>query len=196
MIEVQEMAKFERIETGIEGLYVVKPTVFGDNRGFFMESWNKKEFEEIGLDMEFVQDNHSRSRKGVLRGLHFQTLHPQGKLVRVVKGSVYDVAVDLRKSSKTFGKYYGIELTEENKLMFYIPEGFAHGYLALTQEVEFLYKATNYYSPEYESGIIWNDEDINIEWPFEKYGIKKEDLILSEKDKKLQRFKEYTGEIQ
>jgi len=196
MIEVQEMAKFERIETGIEGLYVVKPTVFGDNRGFFMESWNKKEFEEIGLDMEFVQDNHSRSRKGVLRGLHFQTLHPQGKLVRVVKGSVYDVAVDLRKSSKTFGKYYGIELTEENKLMFYIPEGFAHGYLALTQEVEFLYKATNYYSPEYESGIIWNDEDINIEWPFEKYGIKKEDLILSEKDKKLQRFKEYVGEIQ
>jgi dTDP-4-dehydrorhamnose 3,5-epimerase len=106
------------------------------------------------------------------------------------------VAVDLRKNSKTFGKYYGIELTEENKLMFYIPEGFAHGYLALTQEVEFLYKATNYYSPEYESGIIWNDEDINIKWPFEKYGIKKEELILSEKDKKLQRFKEYIGEIQ
>jgi len=190
------MSKFKKIETGIEGLYIIEPTVFGDSRGFFMETWNKKDFQEIGLDMEFVQDNHSKSRKGVLRGLHFQTKNSQGKLVRCIKGKVYDVAVDLRKNSKTFGKYYGIELTEENKLMFYISEGFAHGYLALTQEVEFLYKATNYYSPEYESGIIWNDEDINIEWPFEKYGIKKEDLILSEKDKKLQRFKEYVGEIQ
>jgi len=191
MIEVQEMAKFERIETGIEGLYVVKPTVFGDNRGFFMESWNKKEFEEIGLDMEFVQDNHSRSRKGVLRGLHFQTLHPQGKLVRVVKGSVYDVAVDLRKGSPTFGKYYGAILSEENKLMFYIPEGFAHGFLVLSDEVDFLYKATDYYYPQYEAGIVWNDEDININWPFEEYGIV--EPILSEKDRKLPTFREYFG---
>ena len=185
------MAKFERIETGIEGLYVVKTTVFGDNRGFFMESWNKKEFEEIGLDMEFVQDNHSRSRKGVLRGLHFQTLHPQGKLVRVVKGSVYDVAVDLRKGSPTFGKYYGAILSEENKLMFYIPEGFAHGFLVLSDEVDFLYKATDYYYPQYEAGIVWNDEDIYIDWPFKEYGI--DEPILSEKDKKLPTFREYFG---
>jgi len=191
MIEVQEMAKFERIETGIEGLYVVKPTVFGDNRGFFMESWNKKEFEEIGLDMEFVQDNHSRSRRGVLRGLHFQTFHPQGKLVRVVKGSVYDVAVDLRKGSPTFGKYYGAILSEENKLMFYIPEGFAHGFLVLSDEVDFLYKATDYYYPQYEAGIVWNDEDIYIDWPFKEYGI--DEPILSEKDKKLPTFREYFG---
>ena len=191
MIEVQEMAKFERIETGIEGLYVVKPTVFGDNRGFFMESWNKKEFEEIGLEMEFVQDNHSRSKKGVLWGLHFQTLHSQGKLVRVVKGSVYDVAVDLRKGSPTFGKYYGAILSEENKLMFYIPEGFAHGFLVLSDEVDFLYKATDYYYPQYEAGIVWNDEDININWPFEEYGIV--EPILSEKDRKLPTFREYFG---
>jgi len=188
------MGKFKKRQTKIEGLYIVEPTVFGDDRGFFMETWNKKDFLEIGLDLEFVQDNHSKSKKGVLRGLHFQRKNSQGKLVRCIKGKVYDVAVDLRSNSKTFGKYYGIELTEENKLMFYIPEGFAHGYLALTEEVEFLYKATNYYSPEYESGIIWNDEDINVEWPLKKYGIKEEDLILSEKDKKLQTFKQYTGE--
>jgi dTDP-4-dehydrorhamnose 3,5-epimerase len=191
---VKEMGKFKKIQTDIEGLYIVEPTVFGDDRGFFMETWNKKDFLEIGLDLEFVQDNHSKSKKGVLRGLHFQRKNSQGKLVRCIKGKVYDVAVDLRSNSKTFGKYYGIELTEENKLMFYIPEGFAHGYLALTEEVEFLYKATNYYSPEYESGIIWNDEDINVEWPLKKYGIKEEDLILSEKDKKLQTFRQYVGE--
>jgi len=191
---VKEMGKFKKIQTDIEGLYIVEPTVFGDARGFFMETWNKKDFLEIGLDLEFVQDNHSKSKKGVLRGLHFQKKNSQGKLVRCIKGKVYDVAVDLRKNSKTFGKYYGIELTEENKLMFYIPEGFAHGYLALTEEVEFLYKATNYYSPEYESGIIWNDKDINVEWPLKKYGIKEEELILSEKDKKLQTFRQYVGE--
>ena len=191
---MKQIGKFKKIQTDIEGLYIVEPTVFGDDRGFFMETWNKKDFLEIDLDLEFVQDNHSKSRKGVLRGLHFQKKNSQGKLVRCIKGKVYDVAVDLRKNSKTFGKYYGIELTEENKLMFYIPEGFAHGYLALTEEVEFLYKATNYYSPEYESGIIWNDEDINVEWPLKKYGIKEEDLILSEKDKKLQTFKQYIGE--
>lgn len=185
------MSKFKKIETPIKDLYIIEPQVFGDNRGFFMEFWNKRDFEEIGLNMEFVQDNHSKSKKGVLRGLHFQTKNSQGKLVRCIKGKVYDVAVDLRKGSKTFGKYFGIELTEENKKMFYIPEGFAHGFLALSEEVEFLYKATNYYTPEYESGIIWNDKDINIDWPLEKYGIKEEDLLLSEKDKKLQTYKEY-----
>jgi dTDP-4-dehydrorhamnose 3,5-epimerase len=188
---MKKMSKFKKIETPIKDLYIIEPQVFGDNRGFFMEFWNKRDFQEIGLNMEFVQDNHSKSRKGVLRGLHFQTKSSQGKLVRCIKGKVYDVAVDLRKGSKTFGKYFGIELTEENKKMFYIPEGFAHGFLALTEEAEFLYKATNYYTPEYESGIIWNDKDINIDWPLEKYGIKEEDLLLSEKDRKLQTYREY-----
>ncbi|ABR30930.1 dTDP-4-dehydrorhamnose 3,5-epimerase [Thermosipho melanesiensis] len=183
------MPKFEKIATPIEGLYIIKPTVYGDSRGFFMESWNRKEFAEIGLDMDFVQDNHSKSKKGVLRGLHFQEKYPQGKLVRVVKGVVYDVAVDLRKDSPTFGKYYGVILSEENKLMFYIPEGFAHGFLVLSDEVHFLYKATEYYYPEYDSGIIWNDPDIAIKWPFEEYRI--EYPILSEKDKKLPTLREY-----
>ncbi len=189
------MSKFKKIETPIKELYIIEPQVFGDNRGFFMEFWNKRDFEEIGLNMEFVQDNHSKSRKGVLRGLHFQTKNSQGKLVRCIKGKVYDVAVDLRKGSEAFGKYFGIELTEENKKMFYIPEGFAHGFLALTEEAEFLYKATNYYTPEYESGIIWNDKDINIDWPLEKYGLKEEDLLLSEKDRKLQTYKEYLEKL-
>jgi dTDP-4-dehydrorhamnose 3,5-epimerase len=192
---MKKMSKFKKIETPIKGLYIIEPKVFGDNRGFFMESWNKRDFEEIGLNMEFVQDNHSKSRKGVLRGLHFQTKNSQGKLVRCIKGKVYDVAVDLRKGSKTFGEYFGMELTEENKKMFYIPEGFAHGFLALTEEVEFLYKATNYYTPEYDSGIIWNDKDINVDWPLEKYGIKEEDLLLSEKDKVQQTYKEYIEKL-
>lgn len=185
------MVKFKKIQTNIDGLYIIEPTVFGDSRGFFMETWNKKEFEEIGLDMEFVQDNHSKSRKGVLRGLHFQTKNSQGKLVRCIKGKVYDVAVDMRKGSETFGKYFGIVLSEENKKMFYIPEGFAHGFLALTDEVEFIYKTTDYYHPEFESGIIYNDKIISIKWPFEDYEINQEDLILSEKDQKLQTFEEY-----
>jgi dTDP-4-dehydrorhamnose 3,5-epimerase len=192
---MKKMSKFKKIETPIKDLYIIEPKVFGDNRGFFMESWNKRDFEEIGLNMEFVQDNHSKSRKGVLRGLHFQTKNSQGKLVRCIKGKVYDVAVDLRKGSETFGEYFGIELTEENKKMFYIPEGFAHGFLALTEEVEFLYKATNYYTPEYDSGIIWNDKDINVDWPLEKYGIKEEELLLSEKDKVQQTYKEYIEKL-
>ncbi|MGL5593202.1 MAG: dTDP-4-dehydrorhamnose 3,5-epimerase, partial [Cetobacterium sp.] len=125
------MSKFKRVETGIKDLVVIEPTVFGDNRGFFMESYSKKDFSEIGMDVEFVQDNHSKSKKGVLRGLHFQTQHVQGKLVRVTAGSVLDVAVDLRKDSPTFGKYYLVELTSDNKKMFYIPPGFAHGFLTL-----------------------------------------------------------------
>jgi dTDP-4-dehydrorhamnose 3,5-epimerase len=185
------MSKFKKIETNINDLYIIEPTVFGDDRGFFMESYSKRDFEEIGLNMEFVQDNHSKSKKGVLRGLHFQTKHTQGKLVRVIKGSVWDVAVDLRKDSDTFGKWYGVLLTEENKRMFYVPEGFAHGFLTLEDETEFQYKCTDYYAPEYDSGILWNDEDLSIEWPFDEYGITIENLSLSEKDKKQQSFKEF-----
>ena len=184
------MSKFNKINTGIEGLYIIEPTVFGDNRGFFLESYSKKEFEEIGLTYEFVQDNHSKSKKGVLRGLHFQTKHSQGKLVRVIKGAVYDVAVDIRKGSKTYGKWYGIELSAENKKMFFIPPGFAHGFLTLEDETEFQYKCTDIYAPQYDSGIMWNDKDLNIDWKLEEYNI--DNLIFSEKDKKHQSFKEYT----
>lgn len=189
------MGKFKRIETGIEGLCIIEPTIFGDERGFFVESYNKKEFEEIGIFDEFVQDNHSKSKKSVLRGLHFQTTHSQGKLVRVIKGSVLDVAVDLRKDSKTFGRYYKIELSAENKKMFFIPKNFAHGFLTLEDDTEFIYKCTDLYYPEFDSGIMWNDKDINIDWNFEKYNIKYEDIILSEKDKKHQSLKEYETKL-
>ncbi|MEG0237811.1 dTDP-4-dehydrorhamnose 3,5-epimerase [Cetobacterium sp.] len=185
------MSKFKRVETGIKDLIVIEPTVFGDNRGFFMESYSKKDFSEIGLDMEFVQDNHSKSKKGVLRGLHFQTQHVQGKLVRVTAGSVLDVAVDLRQGSATFGKYFLVELTAENKKMFYIPPGFAHGFLTLEDNTEFLYKCTDYYAPEFDSGVLWNDSDIGIEWNFEKYNLSAEEILLSEKDKKQQTLKEF-----
>ena len=188
------MSKFKRIETGIEGLCIIEPTVFGDNRGFFLESYSKKEFEDIGIAEEFVQDNHSKSKKGVLRGLHFQTKHSQGKLVRVIKGSVYDVVVDIRKGSKTYGKWYGVELSAENKKMFYIPAGFAHGFLTLEDETEFQYKCTDIYAPQYDSGIMYDDKDLNIDWKLEEYGIA--ELTLSEKDKKHQSFKEYTERYQ
>ena len=173
------MGKFKKKETGIEGLYVIEPTVFEDNRGFFMETYNKKDFEEIGITTEFVQDNHSKSIKGVLRGLHFQKEYPQAKLVKVIKGEVYDVAVDLRKNSKTYGKYYGVTLTEQNKLQFYIPRGFAHGFLVLSEEAEFTYKCDELYHPNDEGGLIWNDKTINIEWPLDKT----ENIIQSDKDK-------------
>ncbi|MGL4653520.1 dTDP-4-dehydrorhamnose 3,5-epimerase [Cetobacterium sp.] len=177
------MGKFNRVETGIKDLIVIEPTVFGDNRGFFLESYSRKDFEEIGMDIEFVQDNHSKSKKGVLRGLHFQTKHVQGKLVRVTAGAVLDVAVDLRKDSPTFGKYYLVELTAENKKMFYIPPGFAHGFLTLEDNTEFLYKCTDYYAPEFDSGILWNDSEVGIEWDLEKYGLSEDTILLSEKDK-------------
>ncbi|MGL4672111.1 dTDP-4-dehydrorhamnose 3,5-epimerase [Cetobacterium sp.] len=177
------MGKFNRVETGIKDLIVIEPTVFGDNRGFFMESYSRKDFAEIGMDIEFVQDNHSKSKKGVLRGLHFQTQHVQGKLVRVTAGAVLDVAVDLRKDSPTFGKYYLVELTAENKKMFYIPPGFAHGFLTLEDNTEFLYKCTDYYAPEFDSGILWNDSEVGIEWNFEQYGLSEDEILLSEKDK-------------
>lgn len=157
--------RVEKNVGGIEGLCVIEPAVYGDARGYFMETYNKRDMEEAGLMMEFVQDNQSSSVKGVLRGLHFQKEFPQGKLVRVVKGVVFDVVVDLRKNSETYGKWYGIELTEENKKQFYIPEGFAHGFLVLSDFAEFCYKCTDYYYPEDEGGLAWNDPTIGIEWP-------------------------------
>ena len=157
--------KVEKNVGEIEGLCVIEPTVHGDERGYFMETYNQKDMEEAGLNMNFVQDNQSCSTKGVLRGLHFQLKYPQGKLVRVVKGRVFDVAVDLRKGSKTFGKWYGVELTEENKKQFYIPEGFAHGFLVLSDIAEFCYKCTDFYHPNDEGGLAWNDPKMGIKWP-------------------------------
>lgn len=182
------MNNFEIIKTPIKDLVIIQPKVFRDERGFFQETYNKKSFEEHGLTMKFVQDNHSKSKKGVLRGLHFQTKNVQGKLVRVVKGSVYDVAVDLRKDSETFGQWFGVVLSEENKMMFYVPEGFAHGFLTLEDDTEFLYKCTDLYLPEYDSGILWNDKTINIDWRFEEFGISPEELTVSDKDQKQQEF--------
>ena len=150
---------------GIEGLCVITPTVHGDARGYFVETYNQNDMKEAGLTMEFVQDNQSSSTKGVLRGLHFQKQFPQGKLVRAIRGSVYDVAVDLRSDSKTFGNWYGIELTEENHKQVYIPQGFAHGFLVLSDIAEFCYKCTDFYHPGDEGGMAWNDPEIGITWP-------------------------------
>jgi dTDP-4-dehydrorhamnose 3,5-epimerase len=175
------LTNFKFTETGIQGLMIIEPRVFGDNRGYFMETYNYNQFKEAGMDMVFVQDNQSKSKKGVLRGLHFQAKHPQGKLVRVLSGEVFDVGVDLRKGSPTFGKWHGVILSGENRKQFYVPEGFAHGFLVLSDEAEFAYKCTDFYRPEDEVGIIWNDPTIGIEWPLEGLG----DIILSEKDKNL-----------
>lgn len=165
-------------KTKLEGVVIIEPDVFGDNRGFFMESWNKKKMAEAGLDYDFVQDNHSKSTvKGTLRGIHFQKGDKaQAKLVRCVKGAVLDVAVDLRKNSPTFKQWVGVELSEENKKQLLIPRGFGHGFVTLTDDVEFLYKADNYYAPEADAGIRWNDPEIGVEW-----GV--ENPLLSEKDK-------------
>lgn len=153
-------------KTSIPEVLVLEPKVFGDARGFFYESFNQRVFNEAtGLDVTFVQDNHSRSARGVLRGMHYQVRQPQGKLVRVVRGAVFDVAVDLRRSSPTFGKWAGIELTEENNLQFWVPPGFAHGFVVLSESADFLYKATDYYAPAHERSIAWNDPDIGIVWP-------------------------------
>lgn len=149
----------------IEGLYIIEPAVHGDSRGYFTETYNQNDMHEAGLDMVFVQDNQSMSTKGVLRGLHFQKEFPQGKLVRVIKGRVFDVAVDLRAGSKTYGKWFGVELTEENKKQFYVSEGFAHGFLVLSETAEFCYKVTDFYHPGDEGGLAWNDPEIGIEWP-------------------------------
>lgn len=155
------------IDTAIPDVKLIEPRVFGDERGFFYESWNHRTFAELGLDIDFVQDNHSRSRNGVLRGLHYQIQHPQGKLVRVVVGSVFDVAVDLRRSSPTFGQWVGLELSAENKRMAWIPPGFAHGFLVLSDWAEFLYKTTDYWFPEHERTLMWNDPAVAVDWPLE-----------------------------
>lgn len=186
----------------IEGLYIIEPAVHGDHRGYFMETYNQNDMREAGLNMNFVQDNQSMSTKGVLRGLHFQKQYPQGKLVRVIKGNVFDVAVDLRKGSKTYGQWYGVELTEENKKQFYISEGFAHGFLVLSDVAEFCYKVTDFYHPGDEGGLAWNDPEIGIKWPqligeyqgtasAERYHLEDgSKLNLSEKDEKWMGLKE------
>ncbi|MDX2208928.1 MAG: dTDP-4-dehydrorhamnose 3,5-epimerase [Sphingopyxis sp.] len=155
------------IECAIPGPLIIEPKVFGDDRGFFMESWNASTFRAAGLDFNFVQDNHSRSQRGVLRGLHFQNPEPQGKLVRVVSGAVYDVIVDLRRTSPHFGKWVGVELSAANRRMFWVPEGFAHGFLTLEDGTDFLYKCTSRYAPEHEQTLAWNDPEVGIVWPLE-----------------------------
>jgi dTDP-4-dehydrorhamnose 3,5-epimerase len=164
--------------TALADLLILEPTVFGDDRGFFYESFNARRFQELtGINKTFVQDNHSKSAKNVLRGLHYQIQQPQGKLVRVVSGEVFDVVVDIRKNSPTFGRWLGMTLSAENKRQLWIPEGFAHGFLATSESAEFLYKTTDYYAPEYERSIVWNDTDIGIQWPLETAP------VLSGKDK-------------
>jgi dTDP-4-dehydrorhamnose 3,5-epimerase len=180
------MDKFKLIETAIKDLVVIETRVFKDERGFFIESYNYREFEKYGINVQFVQDNHSHSKKGVLRGLHFQLKYPQGKLVRVVKGRVFDVAVDLRKNSSTFKKWFGVELSSDNNLQLYIPPCFAHGFLTLEEGTDFFYKCNDYYRPEDEMGIIWNDRTIGINWPLESV----ERLIISEKDHNLPELEE------
>jgi dTDP-4-dehydrorhamnose 3,5-epimerase len=165
------------IETALPGVLILEPRVYGDARGFFMETWNAAAFAAAGLDLAFVQDNHSRSQKGVLRGLHFQNPGPQGKLVRVTNGAVFDVAVDLRASSPTFGQWVGVELSAANKRMFWVPEGFAHGFLTLEDDTDFLYKCTAPYAPQSEFTLAWNDPAVGIEWPVA--GL---DPIISDKD--------------
>ncbi|WP_086738222.1 dTDP-4-dehydrorhamnose 3,5-epimerase [Erythrobacter colymbi] len=167
------------IPTALEGALIIEPRVFGDARGFFMETWNAGAFAAAGLDLAFVQDNHSRSQKGVLRGLHLQNPGPQGKLVRVTRGAVFDVAVDLRRSSPTFGQWAGVELSADNKRMFWVPEGFAHGFLTLEDDTDFLYKCTAPYAPQSEHTLAWDDPALGIEWPIGDMAI-----ALSEKDRK------------
>lgn len=173
------------IQTKIPDVVIIEPRVFGDDRGFFYESFNEKLFTEAtGIERNFVQDNHSRSQQNVLRGLHYQIQQPQGKLVRVVVGEVLDVAVDIRKSSPTFGQWVSCLLSAENKRQFWVPEGFAHGFVVLSESADFLYKTTNYYAPQYERSILWNDPDLNIDWQL------KGEAILSKKDKESSSFKE------
>ena len=171
----------------IEGLKVITPKVFGDPRGYFFESYNKNDFVNAGITCEFVQDNQSSSKRGVLRGLHFQKNFPQDKLVRCINGEVFDVAVDLRRDSKTFGKWFGVVLSAENKKQFFIPKGFAHGFLVLSDYAEFAYKCSDFYHPDDEGGLIWNDPDIGVEWPLQE-GV---ELIFSDKDTKWRGIKEY-----
>lgn len=185
--------KVEKNVGGIEGLCVIEPAVHGDNRGYFMETYNQRDMEAEGLNYSFVQDNQSCSAKGVLRGLHYQINHPQDKLVRVIRGAVFDVAVDLRKGSLTFGKWFGILLTEENKKQFLIPKNFAHGFIVLSDIAEFCYKVTDFWYPNDEGGLMWNDKDIAIEWMMPE-GMTANDLNLSDKDRANMSFAEYCSE--
>ena len=191
------MGKIEVLENcnNIAGLKVITPSVYGDNRGYFMETYNYNDFAAAGIDCNFVQDNQSASKKGVLRGLHFQIDYPQDKLVRVIKGEVFDVAVDLRKGSETFGQWFGVVLSEENKKQFFIPKNFAHGFLVLSDYAEFCYKVTDFYHPNDEGGMIWNDPEIGIKWPMPE-GMTEKDLIFSEKDTKWGGIKEYVEKYQ
>ena len=172
------MGKIKVTRNEIEGLAVIEPTIFRDERGYFVETYNENDMKEAGLDLRFVQDNQSMSRKGVLRGLHFQKQYPQGKLVRVLQGRVFDVAVDLRANSPTFGKWFGVELSDENMKQFYIPEGFAHGFYVMSDVAVFAYKCTDFYHPGDEGGMKWDDPEIGIEWPLDG------EPLLSEKDRK------------
>lgn len=173
------------LKTAIPDVFIIEPEVFGDDRGFFFESYNQKIWQEkTGLTQPFVQHNHSRSARNVLRGLHYQIKQPQGKLVRVVRGEVFDVAVDLRRSSPTFGQWSGVYLSEKNKRQFWVPEGFAHGFIVLSESAEFLYLSTDFYAPEHERAIIWNDPDLAIDWPVE------ENPVLSDKDRKASLFRD------
>lgn len=174
----------------IEGVKIITPQVIPDARGYFMETYQKKDFEAVGIDVDFVQDNQSASKKGVLRGLHFQINYPQDKLVRVIKGEVFDVCVDLREGSKTFGKWHGVVLSEENKKQFFVPKGFAHGFLVLSDYAEFCYKCSDFYHPGDEGGLMYNDPEIGVEWPFEE-GV---ELIFSERDTKWGGLSSYVSE--
>jgi len=174
------------IDTTIPDAKIIEPDVYGDARGFFLESWNQRSFHDMGLDIDFVQDNHSRSSRGILRGLHYQVKHPQGKLVRVTNGSVFDVAVDIREASPTFGQWVGIELSAENHRMMWIPPGFAHGFYVLSPSADFLYKTTDYYMPEHERSIRWDDEDLAIEWQL----VDGEPPLLAEKDQQAKLFRD------
>jgi dTDP-4-dehydrorhamnose 3,5-epimerase len=169
--------------TQIPDVMLIEPQVFGDNRGFFMETWQRRSFAEHGIDFDFVQDNHSMSGKGILRGLHYQIKQPQGKLVRVISGEVFDVAVDIRKNSPWFGKWTGATLSADNKRMFWVPPGFAHGFYVVSDQAEFVYKCTDFYAPEHERSILWNDPDIGITWPLDG-----NDPVLSDKDRQAQPF--------
>lgn len=196
----------EKNMAGIEGLCVITPAVHGDKRGYFTETYSKRDMEEVGFDIDFVQDNQSMSVKGVLRGLHFQKEYPQTKLVRVIRGKVFDVAVDLRPGSQTFGKWYGIELTAENKKQFLIPRGFAHGFAVLSDEAEFCYKCDDFYHPNDEGGLAWNDPEIGIEWPLlegmyqgtakaDGYTIEDTPLVLSPKDEQWPLFRDVSAAL-
>ena len=183
------MSNFTKQETTIEGLTVINIKLYEDKRGFFMETWQKKAFEQLGINADFVQDNHSKSKKGVLRGIHFQEKHMQAKLVRCVKGKIMDIAIDLREGSKSFGQYFKLILTETKNKLLFIPEGFGHGFLSLQDDSELFYKTTDYYCPKCENGIVFNDPDLKIDWQTKELGI--ESIVLSEKDQDLPTLKDW-----